>query len=91
LHGKNSGNGYGFPFDRPLLQFAERLLELNQALPNLLEITSSLKGKDRKALVKLSEKVSQIAQDSKLNQAVEELRWRTQIFDDLRGAAYSLA
>lgn len=86
LHGKNSGHGYGFPFDRPLLQFANRLLQLNHALPNLLEITSSLKGKDRKALVKLSEKISQIAHDPKLNQAVEELRWRTQIFDDLRSA-----
>ncbi len=86
LHGKNSGNGYGFPFDRPLLQFAERLLQLNQALPNLLEITSSLKGKDRKAFVKLSEKISQIAKDPEINLAVEELRWRTQVFDDLRSA-----
>ncbi len=86
LHGKNSGNGYGFPFDRPLLHFAQRLLQLNQALPNLLEITASLKSRDRKALVKLAEKISQIVQDPELNQAVEELRWRTQIFDDLRSA-----
>lgn len=86
LHGKNSGNGYGFPFDRPLLHFAQRLLQLNQALPNLLEITGSLKSKDGKALVKLSEKISQIVQDPELNQAVEELRWRTQVFDDLRSA-----
>lgn len=27
LQGKHSGDGYGFPFDRPLLSFAERLLE----------------------------------------------------------------
>jgi hypothetical protein len=26
LHGKKSGDGYGFPFDRPLLEFARRLL-----------------------------------------------------------------
>jgi hypothetical protein len=37
LQGKHSGNGYGFPFDRPLLHFAERLLDLNERLPKILE------------------------------------------------------
>jgi hypothetical protein len=38
LHGKHSGDGYGFPFDRPLLGFAQRLLELYRRLPELLDL-----------------------------------------------------
>jgi hypothetical protein len=32
LNGKNNGDGYGFPFDRPLLEFTEHLLVLPPAL-----------------------------------------------------------
>jgi hypothetical protein len=38
LHGKHGGDGYGFPFDRPLLDFVQRLLELYRRLPELLDL-----------------------------------------------------
>ncbi|MEI8347434.1 MAG: hypothetical protein WCG27_08200, partial [Pseudomonadota bacterium] len=38
LQGKHAGDGYGFPFDRPLLEFAERLLELDTRLPECKDV-----------------------------------------------------
>ena len=86
LQGKKCGHGYGFPFDRPLLEFAERILLLDQALPELLEQTSSLEGNSQQELLKLAKKISQLAEMPELHASVKELRWRTQIFDNLRRA-----
>ena len=84
IHGKHSGNGYGFPFDRPLFQFAERVLELDRRLPELLELVPRDKGS--RPLRKLANKISGSAKDPELVRAVQDLRWRAQIFDDLRKA-----
>ena len=35
LEGKTQGEGYGFPFDRPQVQFAKRLLVLGQQLEQI--------------------------------------------------------
>jgi len=87
LHGKHSGDGYGFPFDRPLLGFAERLLELYTRLPQLLALLlTDEESYDSQAVWKLAREVSYVANDSALCQAVEELRWRSQVFDRLRAA-----
>lgn len=83
LHGKQSGDGYGFPFDRPLMEFTERLLELNRRLPEFLDL---LPNGDNQSLSKLAQEVSNIAKDSVFRQALEELRWRSEVFDRLRKA-----
>jgi hypothetical protein len=82
LQGKHEGNGYGFPFDRPLLMFAERLLELDRLLPNLLKRF----GAGNKLFCKFVKLVALIANDLELRQKVEELNWRSIIFDQLREA-----
>lgn len=86
LHGKHSGDGYGFPFDRPLLEFAQRLLELDQRLPELLNLFQSSDRRDNQSLLKLAREVSDVAKDLELCRAVKELRWRSQVFDRLRKA-----
>jgi hypothetical protein len=86
LHGKHSGDGYGFPFDRPLLEFAERLLELNRRLQEPIDLLSNDNRRDNQALFKLARVVSEAAKDSALSQAVGELRWRCLVFDRLRKA-----
>ena len=80
LNGKHSGDGYGFPFDRPLLEFSERLLKLDSHLDLLAN------DNRRDNLYKLARVVSEATKDSGLNQAVQELRWRCSVFDDLRKA-----
>ena len=86
LHGKHSGDGYGFPFDRPLLDFAERLLELDRHMPQLLKLSMNDERNNIQHLFKLAWTVSDVAKDPQLQQAVEELRWRCHIFDSLRKA-----
>jgi len=86
LQGKHCGDGYGFPFDRPLLVFAERLIELSAFLSDLIHLLPHGDLKDNQPLFKLAKEVSRVRKDIGLLQAVEELRWRSQIFDLLRKA-----
>ena len=86
LHGKHSGDGYGFPFDLPLLNFTERILELDAHLPEILEQHPHEDWNQKKPLVKLARLVSNVAKDSVLQGAVKELRWRSKTFNSLRKA-----
>ena len=82
LQGKHEGDGYGFPFDHPLLMFAERIMELDRLMPDLLNRF----GTGNKLLCKFAKLVAVIANDLELQQKVEELNWRSKIFDQLRDA-----
>jgi hypothetical protein len=87
LHGKRHGDGYGFPFDRPLLGFVERLLQLEGLMPQLLELL----GNDDEPQVsqpvfKLVSQACFVAEDQEVRQAVDELRWRCLVFERLRTA-----
>jgi hypothetical protein len=84
LDGKHTGNGYRFPFDRALLVFAQRILTVVHSLPQLLKL---LPGDDKfgnRAFFKLARKIIDIAQDPLFEQIVQELCWRSQLFDQLR-------
>lgn len=86
LQAKHSGNGYGFPFDLPLLHFAERILELHKLLPKILQQYAGAKAKEKKLLLKLERIASDIDADEGLYKSVEELRRRVKIFGNLRKA-----
>lgn len=86
LRGKHSGNGYGFPFDRPLLEFSERLLSLIDQLPELLMLLPANGGVGNRHFFKLVRKVLKIGEDPLFDPCVQELRWRCQVFDRLRKA-----
>lgn len=83
--GKKSGDGFGFPFDRPLLDFANRLSALNRCLSRLQPCLPDNDRIGNRLFSKLSLKVRNIAQDPAFCQAVEDLQWRCRLFDDLRG------
>jgi len=86
LNGKNSGDGYGFPFDRPLLVFAERILEAQHHLPELLAHGHDADNIGKYSSVKLTQIVSDITNDIESRNKIQELRWRCQVFDQLRKA-----
>jgi hypothetical protein len=86
LQGKHCGDGYGFPFDRPLLVFAERLIELSAFLSDLIHLLPTGDRQANQPLLKLARIASRARKDIGLRQAVEELRWRSQTFDLLRKA-----
>ncbi len=58
LQGKRSGDGYGFPFDRPLLEFVDRLLTVNRIMPELREKLSLEDPNDNQILQSLAREVS---------------------------------
>ncbi|MCF8053389.1 MAG: transposase, partial [Desulfobacterales bacterium] len=84
LQAKRSGDGYGFPFDRPLLAVAERVWHLVDTLPGLLQVLPSVNSADRRLFFKFSRKVLDVAAESDFQEAVDELRWRCKLFDRLR-------
>lgn len=87
LQGKHCGDGYGFPFDRPLLGFADRLLTLEQCMPKLLErLLDNDKPNESQPVFKLFAEACFVAEDQELREAVDELHWRSQVFDSLRTA-----
>jgi len=86
LDGKHTGDGYGFPFDRPLLSFAERLIDLHHQMPRLLDLSKNDESNNIQYLYKLYWAASEVAQDTKLTTLVDELQWRTRTFDSLRKA-----
>ncbi len=84
LHGKQCGNGYGFPFDRPLLEFTERIMELNSQSSEMKRCFPAI-GK-AKSFIKLAKVLADIGDDVQISQSVKELQWRCRIFDQLRDA-----
>jgi hypothetical protein len=87
LQGKHCGDGYGFPFDRSLLGFAERLLELKQCMPEILELLlDDDKPKKKQPAFKLLAEACFVGEDLELCKAVDELHWHCQVFDSLRSA-----
>lgn len=84
LHGKKSGNGFGFPFDRPLLEFAQRLLALNDYLPEVQQWLSDNDRIGNRLFSKLANKISDVVQDPAFAESTKDLQWRCEIFDDLR-------
>jgi len=87
LQGKRCGDGYGFPFDRPLLGFVDRLLELEQRMPELLALLlDNDKPNESQPVFKLLAEACFIAEDQELRKAVDELHQRCQVFDSLRTA-----
>jgi len=87
LHGKHTGDGYGFPFDRPLFDFTQRLLELYRRLPELLDLlVTDDEPYNNQPIYKLALEVSYVAEDSALCKAANELRQRSLVFDRLRKA-----
>jgi hypothetical protein len=87
LHGKHNGDGYGFPFDRPLLGFAQRLFGLHQRLPELLKLfLTENEPYQNQAIWKLACEVMYLGNDPGLRKTVEQLHWRSIVFDRLRTA-----
>jgi hypothetical protein len=61
-------------------------LELNRCIPDLLTRLTEDHQRSNRTLAKLAKIVSDIAKDSVICQAIEELHWRALVFDRLRKA-----
>ena len=86
LDGKNQGDGYGFPFDRPHVAFAERLLSLYEDLQELKKLQLRGQWRDNRPMYRLSSELEAVFDDQILRRALRELQPKIQTFDELRKA-----
>lgn len=84
LQGKKEGSGYGFPFDRPILAFARRILELNEYLPSINDKIPKQERVGHRLFGKFTRLIQKISADLNLTQAIDDLEWRGELFDELR-------
>lgn len=88
LEGKTQGQGYGFPFDRPQVQFAKRLRILGQGLEQIkgVHLRGFSQWADNKPLLKLSGELKKIAADEGLPRMLAAIDLKIEVFDRLRDA-----
>jgi hypothetical protein len=86
LEGKADGEGYGFPFDRPHVQFAKRLRALGQGLEQIKDVHLRGQWADNKPLFKLSCELKSICADDGLQRMLTAIDLKIELFDRLRGA-----
>lgn len=86
LEGKTQGQGYGFPFDRPQVEFAKRLRLLGQTLEQIKDVHLRGRWEDNKPLFKLSCALKKIAADAGLQRMLTAIDLKIEVFDQLRGA-----
>ena len=86
LEGKTDGEGYGFPFDRPHVQFAKRLRILGQRLEQIKDIHLRGQWTDNKPLFRLSCELKKLSADEGLERMLRAIDDKIQVFDQLRGA-----
>ena len=86
LEGKNQGRGYGFPFDRLHLAFAERLQKIYCLIDQLKDIQLRRKWRDNKPYFKIMGDLEKIMADKVLWEAVMKIKPKIEVFDKLRNA-----
>jgi len=86
LNGKKQGNGYGFPFDRPHLEFAKRLKIAHADLDQLRNIQLRFGHRDNKPLHKSFFDLSDVMKDRSLWKSVDRIESEIEVFEKLRDA-----
>ncbi|MCP4764519.1 MAG: transposase [archaeon] len=86
LNGKKQGKGYGYPFDRPLLNLYQRLKDAYEAVDILRNSWFKGEGKEKRVFGKLWRKLYQIVNDRELKKAVFQIEKKVKVFDKLRVA-----
>lgn len=86
LEGKSQAEGYGFPFDRPHVQLANRLRALGPRLEQMKDIHLRGQWQDNKPLLKLSCELKKICADEGLGRLLAAIDLKIEVFDRLRSA-----
>ena len=84
LEGKNQGEGYGFPFDRPHVEFAKRLLFVYERLEQIKDLHLRGQWRDNIPLFKLSCELQKICTDKGLRKLLQAIDIKIEVFDQLR-------
>lgn len=86
LKGKTEGDGYGFPFDRPHLTFAQRLRYLNAQIERIKDIQLRGQWRDNGPYFKVHIALKPLIKDRTLWKAVDAIEAKIALFEKLRKA-----
>lgn len=76
--------GYGFPFDRPHLEFYERLKKIHFLLGNIMDIRLRDKAKDNRSFIQVQQLLEEVMADKELNESACSIQSKAEVFDKLR-------
>ena len=82
----HQSNGYGFPFDRPYLDFYRRLQKIHRLLAEIIDVHLSSVSKDNKPYFQVYRTFNEVVKDKRLNALAASLERKAVVFDKLRTA-----
>lgn len=82
----SQSNGYGFPFDRPHLDFYRRLQKVHQLLGKIMDVHLRGHVKDNKPFLLLDKTLKKVVEDKRLHDLATNIERKMQVFDKLRTA-----
>jgi hypothetical protein len=82
----SESRGYGFPFDRPHLEFYRRLKEIHHFLEKTLDIKLHEKTGDNRPYILVKQLLDEVLADQKLKESVENFEEKAKVLDQLREA-----
>lgn len=78
--------GYGFPFDRPHLEFYRRLKEVHGLLTRIINSDQGDKTKNNKPFIQLWRTLEKVMEDKELKKVIRSMESKAKVFDKLRDA-----
>ena len=91
LAGLQQGHGYGFPFDRPLVHFAQRAQQVWAQLPFLQDLPWSDQWRDNLPWHHLRQDLESLLEDRPGGRNLALLNTKAEVFDQLRQAFHLAA
>ena len=82
----SESKGYGFPFDRPHLEFYQRLRKIHFLLGNIMDIRLRDKAKDNRSFLQVKQLLDEVLSDKQLKESVDDMEAKAKVFDKLREA-----
>jgi hypothetical protein len=80
----SQSSGYGFPFDRPHLDFYRRLQEVYEILGKFKD--AGMDKKAKRPVIQIYKVIAEFAEDQRLNDLAKDLEVKSAVFDKLREA-----
>jgi len=88
LAGLQQGQGYGFPFDRPLLVVARRAQEVHAHLQAILALGTRKEWRRNRPFHHLNLDLQDLVRDHPLAQTLNQIETHSQLFDQMRQALH---
>lgn len=81
---ENTGDGYGFPFDRPKLNYYTKAVEIYKELELIEAKNFSWSDKEKSRFYNIKNVLEKVVNDKSLKKNVKKLETKTALFDELR-------